>query len=85
MQELAQEAINIQNACNLGGLVHSWSRSMGDLQRLLREQGTCAVNEHPISKLWASKIHELTEMGMSDYGAFSKAYAECKKLAEVET
>lgn len=82
MQELAKEAIEIQDACNLGGLVHGWSRSMSDLQDLLRGQGTRNVNEHPISKLWASKIHDLARMGMSDYDAFSKAYDECKKLAE---
>lgn len=81
MAELAQEAIEIQDACNLGGLVHGWSRSMSDLQDHLRQEGTRSVNEHPISKLWASKIHDLARMGLSDYDAFSKAYDECKKLA----
>lgn len=81
MQELAKEAIEIQDGCNLGGLVHGWSRSMKDLQELLRGEGTQAINEHPISKLWACKVHDLARMGISDSDEFSVAYDTCKRLA----
>lgn len=85
MQQLAQEAIDIQDACNAGGLVHGWSRSMSDLQDHLRNgAGTRDVNEHPITKLWASKLHDLARMGLSDMDEYSAAYEQCKKLAQME-
>jgi hypothetical protein len=44
--------------------------------------GTDKINQHPINQMFASKVHDLARMGLSDTDAFSKAYDECKKLAE---
>ena len=86
LKELAQEALDVQDACNLSGVVHGWSRSMSRLYEILREQkefsGTDQVNHHPINQLWASKVQDLAGMGLSDYEAFSKAYMEVKQLSE---
>lgn len=82
LNQLAQEAIDVQDACNLSGVVHGWHRAMEDLCTILRESGgTAERNTHPINQLWASKCHDLARMGMSDYEAYSKAYDACKKLA----
>ena len=88
IQQLALDALEVQDACNLSGVVHGWSVAMRDLCELLRNDlgitfCTDAVNRHPVNKLWASKVHDLTGMGLSDMDAFSKAYDDCKKLAEV--
>lgn len=82
LKQLAQEAIDVQDACNLSGVVHGWHRAMEDLCDILRDSGgTLERNTHPINQLWASKCHDLARMGMSDYEQFSKAYDACKKLA----
>lgn len=85
LNQLAQEAIDVQDACNLSGVVHGWHRAMEDLFTILRgpphNLGTDSINQHPINQLWASKCHDLARMGMSDYEAYSKAYDACKKLA----
>ena len=60
MKDLAREAIEVQNACNLSGVVHGFSRAVTDLRRLRPDAGTDALNAHPICVLWASKIEDLT-------------------------
>lgn len=62
IEELLQEAKEVQDACNLSGVVHSFSRGMDDLWKIAREegQGTIWVNTHEYSKLFASKIMSLT-------------------------
>ena len=81
LKQLAQEAIDVQDACNLSGVVHGWHRAMEDLFTIFRDTNTYDRNTHPINQLWASKCHDLARMGMSDYEQFSKAYDACKKLA----
>lgn len=85
LKELAQEAIDVQDGCNLSGVVHGWHRAMETLCSILRENpgfnGTDEINQHPINQLWASKVHDLARMGLSDDVAYEAAYNECKKLA----
>jgi hypothetical protein len=83
--QLAQEAIDMQDACNLSGVVHSWHRSISDLRLHGRAHptlvtGTAWLNEHPINRLFASKVHDLTGMGLSESLQFGLAYEECKQL-----
>lgn len=73
-EELAKEAIQVQGACNLSGVVHSFSRAVREVRALLESEGkggTDAVNTHPICVLYCSKISSLT--GSDD--AFRDAYA----------
>jgi hypothetical protein len=81
LADLAREALAVQNACNLSGVVHGWSRSISRLRELLPDLGTDGYNRHPINQLWASKVHDLTGMGLSDLDAYGKADEECKRLA----
>lgn len=60
MKELAQEALNVQDACNLSGVVISFARVVKDLRELLPNAGTDALNTHPICVLWSDKIAHLT-------------------------
>lgn len=80
IQQLAQEAIEVQDACNLSGVVHAWSRSMTRLCELLPDLGTAGRNQHPINVLFSSKVASLTRSEDSD--TFSKAYDACRQLAE---
>ena len=54
-----QDALDVQNACNLSGVAHS----LFEVCRRLRASGvtdTSAVNTHPIVRMYASKIGDLT-------------------------
>jgi hypothetical protein len=84
LQQAAQDAIEVQNACNLSGVVHSFSHILTDvLWPAAREgnHGTDWVNQHPISKLFASKIEDLSRV---NYGAltFSDAYDACHAIMQ---
>lgn len=73
-----QDAIDVQDACNLSGVVHSFSRVMPKLweEAHAADLGTDYVNRHPIAVMYASKIASLT--GSEIDGEFSKAYQACQ-------
>lgn len=73
-----QDAIDVQNACNLSGVVHSFSRVISKVwdEAHANGQGTDYVNRHPIAVMYASKIASLT--GSEIDGEFSKAYQACQ-------
>lgn len=82
MADLARFALDIQNACNLSGVVHSFARTISRLRVLLDEQGnggTRAVNTHPVSVLFADKIAHLA--GIQGATEIHDAYAAAKVLA----
>jgi hypothetical protein len=82
--ELAAEALLMQDACNLSGLVAGWHRVVMELREHLPTAGTCEINTHPINQLWASKLHDLAGMGASDPAAFALAYEACRALAQAQ-
>lgn len=78
LDELMVEALQVQDACNLSGVVHSFSRALTEL----RENGindTDALNNHPISVLYSDKIASLTQSG--DFYTVNKA---CDMAHEAE-
>ncbi len=79
LKQLAREAIDIQSACNMLGLANSFSNTLYDLNRHVP---TGEIRNHPITRLWTSKLHDLSNMGVSDTEAYGKAYAACSVLAE---
>lgn len=79
LQQLATEAIAVQDACNLCGVAQAFAKVMKDLIR--HTGGTAEANAHPIAKLWADKIAHLTGTQYGG-GGMSEAYDACYKLAE---
>ena len=79
IKELAQEALDVQNACNLTAVIQSFARAMIDLGKHVK--GTDARNSHPVTVLWADKVAHLT--GIQDIGndATMKAYNAVYALA----
>ena len=62
-KELIKEAIDVQNACNLSGVVNSFSKAIADLWVIAREEGgkgTAWINQHRVSRLYADKIKSLS-------------------------
>jgi hypothetical protein len=63
MAELAREALGVQNACNLSGVVHGMYQAVCRLRTLLEAEGKGGNDElhrHPVALLWADKIASLT-------------------------
>lgn len=84
LSELAREAIQIQDACNLSGLVHGWSRSVTELRKNLPDASTERINTHPINRLWVSKLFSLAAPVFVDGDGYGLAYRACKMMAEAD-
>jgi hypothetical protein len=82
LKQLAQDALNVQNACNLCGVAQAFAQVMIDLGE--HTKGTDERNTHPVAILWADKIAHLTgtqQMGLLDV---MRAYDVCNDLAKGE-
>lgn len=75
LQELAKDAMQVQDACNLSGVVFAFADVMRDLCEHFRDAGTDYRNQHPIAVMWSSKIASLTRS--EDCSTMSKAYDWC--------
>ena len=82
LAQLAQNALDASNACNLSGVVISFARDIQSLRLLAREQGWDSsekINSHPVSVLYSQAIGNIT--GSESGLAYSKAYEACKDMA----
>jgi hypothetical protein len=76
LRKLAQDALDVQDACNLSGVVHGFSRAMTAL-RDTKPMSTTELNTHPVAILWADKIAQLTNtqtIGGAGYSRITAAY-----------
>lgn len=88
IDDLLEEAVKVQDACNLSGVVLSFADAIVRLRELFRDNpdtnlGTWDVNTHPISRLFAAKISELAgRVTDSDWKtAFNATFANREKRA----
>lgn len=83
--DLAREALSVQDACNLSGVVHSYARAVSRLRALLPDAGTEAINQHPICQLWADKCSSLAGV-QAQLGAawVVVAYRAVRELARAQ-
>lgn len=72
-------AMTVQSACNLGAVVHSFSKVMKKIQVAGRKKGTDWVNNHAIARMYAEQIMHLTRNK-----TYNEAYDECETLGELE-
>lgn len=80
LPELAREALDVQDACNLSGVVHGFSRAITALRECLPNAGTSEINSHPICVLWADKIAHLTGTQNIGNDRTMRAYDDVRKL-----
>lgn len=77
-----KDAIEVQNACNLGAIVHAFDKVITKIQKESHEKalGTNWVTNHPIVTMYVCK---LDSMNGASYiaGKFEDAYKECKEKA----
>jgi hypothetical protein len=74
IKDLVREALLVQDACNLSGVVHSFSRTMTELRAIMEKEdgfSTDKLNQHPIAVMYSSKIASLT----NSEDKFIQAYA----------
>lgn len=77
LTEMAQSALDVQNACNLSGVALSFAEVMMNLRRLPECQGTAWANSHPIALLYVGKMADMVGLGTG----WDEAEAECSRLA----
>lgn len=77
----AKGALLVQDACNLSGVLHSFSKMLGDMHDAGLD--TTQKNKHPLSILFSSKVESLT--GSSSMQVFSNAYEWAKKTSTENT
>ena len=87
MKQAAQEALDVQDACNLSGVVGAFHRCvMNTLWPEARRigQGTDWVNTHPIVTLYLDKLADLNcpSRQCGTIADFGPAYLEVCRIAE---
>ena len=80
-------ALDVQDACNLSGVVTSFAKILGLIWEEARAKGkgTDYVNRHPVAILFADKINSLTgtQSSTTDY-TVNEAYDVCLTRQEDE-
>ena len=79
-----KNALGVQDASNLSGVVHQFSRDMVVICDEIRSKGggTNAINHHPACRLFAEQIAWLAGAGScANHGSYLRAYDACKKRA----
>ena len=76
-----QWAYLAQDACNLSGVAHQFSRTLPRVWAEARaaEQGTDFVNRHPLVILYVAKMADLA--GLAPTGSMSSAYSDALDTA----
>jgi hypothetical protein len=82
-KELAQVAMDVQSACNLSGVVHSFSDIIREVRARLDAEGKGGndnLHKHPVCVLFATQIAYLTgcENGMNYSNAHNWAEEQIK-------
>jgi hypothetical protein len=89
LKKYAQQALDVQCACNLSGVVLSYAGAVAELNKIYRVQGinlgTDRRNKCPIHILFATQVTHLA-LGecAGDMTAYSKATRACEALAKAE-
>ena len=83
LKEHAKDALNVQNACNLSGVVHSLDKVVTDLWEEANRigKGTDWVNTHPIVQAYVDKLASLARVQSNVNNVFD-AFEACRKIAE---
>lgn len=81
LQQLAQDALLVQDACNLSGVATSFAKVVQDVRAITPNNPDWHC--HPILKLWADKIASL--VGTQFDWDSGKAYDAVRAMAANET
>lgn len=80
-RQAAQSALDVQDACNLSGIVQTLARDV--LPAIWAQgEGTRAVNRNPIVTLYLLKLSELNGCGSTLHESYEPAERECCQIAQ---
>ena len=85
---LASDAIRVQDACNLSGVVGAFANVLEVVWWLARKngKGTDWVNNHYIARVWADKIASLTSIQSRHFNKkTSEAHERCADVASIQS
>ena len=74
-----KEAIIVQDACNLSGVVYGLIKVIGEIRKN-GDPDTHAINTHPAVKLFCDKLVDLAEV--REFLEYSRAYEACKEMED---
>ena len=79
-----QNALDVQSASNLSGVVLQFARDMKRINEEVRASGggTEQVNKHPVCRLYAEQIAWLTGAGGLDPDTYRQAHDACQRKVE---
>ena len=84
MTKMYSDALAVQSAVNLSGVVHAFSEAMDELwaEADYMGEGTDYVNQHPVSVLFAGAIYRLTRPGYNrEFTAGDTAWFDASEYA----
>lgn len=86
IQQMAQQAIDVQNACNLSGIVRTFAE-ITSAMRTEHGMDTPTCNRHPVCVLFAHKIADLVGVQTAEQGdtAAGVAMVECEYIVRGQT
>jgi len=79
--QICREALQVQDAPNLAGVLTSFKENLCDLRTHLGGDWDKS-NRHPAMYLFAAQVLYLTGGDMVDVNKYSDATAECRRIAE---
>jgi hypothetical protein len=76
-----KNALQVQDACNLSGVVKSFAKDFDAVWSEARElgKGTDYVNTHPVCRLYLEQIAHLVCGGNLDFTSYYDAAEACKE------
>jgi hypothetical protein len=96
MADACRDALEIQNACNLSGVLHTWAAMQPLLMDFAKSNASGHYRRHPVNILMLSKVVSLMTVGADCIGGvyegmavesydadlFRDAYAWCRDNAK---
>lgn len=81
LRQLAQDALDVQDASNLSGVVKGFDQAIADLKGNLPNLGSYQINNHPIVRIWVDKLASLAGL---EQGFLSHEYRMVNVLAGID-
>jgi hypothetical protein len=86
LAELAQRALDVQNACNLIAVINGLHRDINRLWTLLGPMNRSTLSVHPIMTMWMCKIQSMENMSEQSVGdRFRAAMDDVEMMANTKT
>jgi hypothetical protein len=82
LQEAAADALAVQSACNVSGVVNAFARAMMAVLDDCRANGggTDAARRHPITVMFMDKLNDMCGRNIEGI-EYVEAYEKCSKMA----